>query len=400
MRLFVEEISNFVAFVSLEKEWNDLLALAPSDAPFLRHEWFRVWWKAFGGGKRMAVLTVRSQEGRLLAVAPLMEARGIRTGVPCRIWASMSNDHSGRFDFIFSEALQHPVEAVEAIIAYMERRAPKIHLMELQDLPADSRTIRLFQEVSVRKGRAIGLGPSIRTPYVPIEGTWSAYFDSLSGRLKRNLRRRRRQLEALGPVTMEQSTGAEVEGWSGLADRLREGFDIEALAWKGRAGTAIRENKTLTAFYREWAGLAAEQGWLRLYFLKLDERRIAFFYALQYGRTLYYLKLGYDPAFARYSPGVLLHQEILKSLFEERLSELDFLGPAMGWKLDWAKDVRPHVWFYSFQEGAVPSLVYFMKFKALPFLKRFRWALRLQRALFLKSAPERPLKEGEKIGDE
>lgn len=385
MEYRVEEISDFNAFLSLEKEWNALLTAGPVNAPFLRHEWFRIWWKAFGAGKQLAILTLRSSDGSLAAIVPFMEERGSRVGIPCRIWASMSNDHSCRFDFIVGGAPDGTrTRIVEAVAAYLAQRRPRVHLLELQDFPIDSPVLTLLLDTASRSGQKIGLRPELETPFIPIQGKWPAYYESVSGHLRRNLRRRRRQLEEQGKVEVICVTGEESGGSMRLGDHLREGFRIEAMAWKGSAGTAIRENESWADFYQEWARTASERGWLRLYFLKLNDQPIAFYYTLVYGEKLYYLKLGYDPAYARYSPGILLHQEILASAFDEKLVELDFLGPMMAWKQDWAKGVRPHVWVYLFQRGIIPQMIYRIKFKLFPYLKKIDWVQRLQGRLFSK----------------
>jgi CelD/BcsL family acetyltransferase involved in cellulose biosynthesis len=375
LKLSVEEISNEVSFAAVEKEWNAFLIRSAMNAPFLRHEWFRTWWKAFGADKKMAVFIVRSESGRWVAAAPLMEERGRRAGFPCRILTSMSNDHSCRFDFLLSNDPQDaPGEAIDAIMTSIARRTPKVDLLELQDILAASPTVMLLQQAAARRGRKVGMRPALQTPYIPVEGKWSVYLESISGHLKRNLKRRRRQLEEQGKVSIQRWTGdAFTEGGEArLMDRLQEGFEIEAMAWKGSAGTAIQKNEVWIEFYRQWAQTAAERGWLRLYFLKLNDQPIAFYYTLLYDRKLYYLKLGYDPAYARYSPGILLHQEILESLFNEKVMELDFLGPMMEWKGDWAKGERSHIWFYLFEKGFRPQLIRSIKFGVLPILRKAR----------------------------
>lgn len=397
--LTVEEISDEASFAALEKEWNAFLLRSSMDAPFLRHEWFHIWWKAFGAGRKMAVLIVRSEGGRWVAVAPLMEEKGIRAGLPCRLLTAMCNDHSCRFDFLLSNDPRDAAEdAIDAIVSFIATRSSKTDLLELQDILADSPTALALQKAAARRGQKVGMRPTLQTPYIPIAGTWSAYFDSVSGHLKRNLRRRRRQLEEQGKVSIQQWTGDPLsDGGEGLMDRLQEGFDIEAMAWKGSAGTAIRENEIWVEFYRQLAQTAAERGWLRLYFLKLNDRPIAFYYTFLYDRKLYYLKLGYDPAYARYSPGILLHQEILESLFHEKVTELDFLGPMMEWKREWAKGDRAHVWFYLFQKGVRPQLVRLIKFGLLPYMKQARqkaqrhWK-RASTIFSARSAPEKVIR--------
>ncbi|HZR45853.1 MAG TPA: GNAT family N-acetyltransferase [Candidatus Manganitrophaceae bacterium] len=375
LKLSVEEISDEASFAALEKEWNAFLVRSSMNAPFLRHEWFRAWWKAFGGGRKMAVFIVKTESGRWAAAAPLMEEKGVRAGIPCRVLTSMSNDHSCRFDFLLSNDPRDDAgDAIAAIMEAIARRAPKVDLIELQDILSDSPTVAAFRRLAAQSGRRVGLRPTLLTPYIPVEGKWPDYFDAVSGHLKRNLRRRKRQLEEQGEISIERWTGDGLSEGDRLGDRLREGFEVEAMAWKGSAGTAIRENEVWAEFYRQWAQTAAERGWLRLYFLRLNDRPIAFYYTLLYDRKLYYLKLGYDPAYARYSPGILLHQEILESLFQEKATELDFLGPMMEWKREWARGERAHVWFYYFQRGFRPRLIHSIKFGLLPYLKRLRRA--------------------------
>lgn len=405
----VEEISEELQFIALEKEWNALLAASPMNAPFLRHEWFRIWWKAFGEGKQLAILAVRAESGALAAIAPLMEARVFRAGIPCRIWTALCNDHSCRFDFIVADLPERERAAVfDALTGFLSARRPRIHLLELQDLPADSSTLIHLKAAAGRAGRRMGLRPSLETPILPITGPWESYFESVSGNLRRNLRRRRRQLEEQGKVSLTCVTGAAgTGGLDRLNESLEEGFKIEAMAWKGSAGTAIRENAAWAGFYLAWARAAAERGWLRLYFLNLNDRPIAFYYTVVYDRTIYYLKLGYDPAYARYSPGILLHQEILSSAFQEGLTALDYLGPRMAWKEEWTSQILPHVWLYFFERGAVPRAIYLIKFKLFPYLREISWMKRLQQRLLGKddfgvsSKPEgRPLQEAPAEGRE
>ena len=60
---------------SLGKEWNDLLAISASHVPFLRYEYVTAWWEGLGGGEwshgELYVITARSDDGRLVGIAPL-----------------------------------------------------------------------------------------------------------------------------------------------------------------------------------------------------------------------------------------------------------------------------------------------------------------------------------------
>src|SRR3990167_2779584 len=66
--------------LALEEPWGELEAVAGNTNVFLRFDWLATWWKHFGRGQRLMVVT--AEEGnRLIAVAPLMlgMAGGVRT---------------------------------------------------------------------------------------------------------------------------------------------------------------------------------------------------------------------------------------------------------------------------------------------------------------------------------
>lgn len=166
-----------------------------------------------------------------------------------------------------------------------------------------------------------------------IDGDWEAFEAERSTKFLRDLRRRSRRLHEQGKVEFEAA-----DGRSGLEQLLDDGFAVEAAGWKGSDGTAIVSSPKTERFYRRLAEWAAARGWLRLWFLRLDGRALAFVYALVHDGVHYSLKVGFDPELKAYAPGRLLHQKILRDAFAEPLRRFDFLGADDGWKLEWTED--------------------------------------------------------------
>jgi hypothetical protein len=174
------------------------------------------------------------------------------------------------------------------------------------------------------------MGSSRKVVYVPIgETTWDAYESGLPRKLRSGLRRRRRRLEEEGRVSLQVSYGKER-----LEELLEECFRIDGLGWKSDVGTSIKLSPAKRRFYTEAAYWAAERGWLRLYFLRLNGRALAFDYCLEYDKILYGLKTGYDPAYGMFSPGMILRHLMLAWAFSEGLSTCDFSVFAP-WKREW-----------------------------------------------------------------
>ena len=145
-------------------------------------------------------------------------------------------------------------------------------------------------------------------------------------------------LEELGEVTLEISDGSER-----LDDLLAEGFRLEASGWKAAEGTAIVSSREAQRFYEAIARWSAERGWLRLFFLRVGGKAIAFQLALEHGRTHYFLKGGYDPDDSAYSPGKLLLHATLAHALERGLDRYELMGDVEPWKLEWTKTMEERV---------------------------------------------------------
>ena len=101
----VEEINDRAQFVALERAWNALVA-ETDDQIFYRHEFFRVWVDNFAPDRRLRILVLRGEGGRLEAALPLYERRGSWYGLPVRELCATANLHSCRFDLIARDTVR------------------------------------------------------------------------------------------------------------------------------------------------------------------------------------------------------------------------------------------------------------------------------------------------------
>ncbi len=168
----------------------------------------------------------------------------------------------------------------------------------------------------------------LSSPYIVTEGSWDEFLSGHSRR--RQLRKAERRLGAKGSVSFEV-----VDSGPRLEPSLEEGLAVENTGWKAEAGTSILSQPATAQFYRELADWAAGRGELRLWFLRVDGRAIAFAYCLEANGVHYQLKTGFDPEYRNFGPGVLLTQEKVKHAFEQGVGRYEFLGAADNHKLDW-----------------------------------------------------------------
>jgi len=173
----------------------------------------------------------------------------------------------------------------------------------------------------------------------------SAWFDcsnpdfSIPGKLRRNLRRLRKQLDEQGTQRWEQVS----EGLA-LEQAFREFLKVEAAGWKGResSGTAIGLSPVLERFYH--AVMMADDLELKpsINLLWLDEKCIAAQFTLQTKECLSLLKIGYDEEYARFSPGSLLLENVLEQAIEESIDKVSLVS-SPPWAQRWNPE-NMHVW--------------------------------------------------------
>jgi len=358
----VETITDYQSFLDLEDVWTQVQEEARCDNPFVTYEWMRTWWEAFGRGKELCILLVKQRRDPV-AVAPLMLDVGRLVGMRVRCLESIQNAHTPRFDFLVSRSAD---EVYGAIWKHLLALRPHWDVLQLNQLPKGSRTLEEFPRLAEQAGVPYGIWHSNDSPYLALSGDWESYLATLDSKHRSNLRNRLKRLGQIGTPSLSTVTaGPDLDGM------LEEGLRIEAAAWKGKAGTAICCQPELRQFYSSLARRFAARGWVRLQFLNVGDRRAAFAYSICYRGKSYLVKIGYDPEFSVYSPFNLLCRFLLRDAFEEGLSEFDFLGESMDWKLRWAREQRPHYWLYIFPNALRSRLLHSAKFRLIPLLKSF-----------------------------
>jgi CelD/BcsL family acetyltransferase involved in cellulose biosynthesis len=328
-------------------EWEEL-AEQTGASPFRRPGWFEPWWRAFGSGN-LQVFTVR-RNGRLAAVVPLVRRGG---GL-----ASPTNWHTPEFGIVAADE-----EAAGALVGAVLAQEPKRLSIAFIDRAGDD--FARFRGAAAAAGYLQHTRTLELSPFVAIDREWEDYLQTVRKHRRENRRRRLRRLGEVGDVAFESQVPADR-----LDELLAEGFEIEASGWKREQGTAIVSRPETLAFYTEVARWAAERGWLRLHFLRVGGRPIAFELDLTHGGTSWDLKGGYDPEFRQYAPGFLITFEILASLFAQGASTYELGGADEPFKREFTQTNRQRVLFEAFARSPVGAVGWAARAYARPLAKR------------------------------
>lgn len=339
--------------IDLDSDW-DTLADRVGTPPFLRPGWFAAWHRAYGTGK-LEVLRVRD-EGRLVGVLPVE----LREGATL----SPTNTHTPVFGAV-AETADAERELARRLLSEAEGR---IEFAYVESASTLLDTLRETARSAKRSERRSVLTELVaRPPYVATAGGWDAYLASRPRKFVKDVRRRRRRLEELGPVEVTVHTSVH-----GLTEALEEFVALEASDWKAAEGTSIGSRSASRRFYAEIAHWAARRGWLRLIFLRLDGRPVAAEFDLECAGALYALKCGFDREYRSFGPGQLLTHDCIRMAFDGGLATYEFLGTDEPYKMFWTETTREQVRVRSFRRTVSGDLAALARHHARPMVRRLR----------------------------
>jgi CelD/BcsL family acetyltransferase involved in cellulose biosynthesis len=343
-----QAVERHTDIAEIAPEWDELADRARA-APFLRPGWVAAWLDAFGGTPTL--LAVR-ERGELKAVLPLVRGRAL-VELP-------ANGHT---------PLAGPVADGAAAVAELARA-----LLAAPPARTDLRALADHDPLlaAVRGEARENRHPTIervtdRQPYVDLTGSFEDYAAGLPRKHRKEIGRMQRRLGEEGAVTFEFADGTD-----GLDPLLEEGFAIEGSGWKDENGTAIQAAGETRRFYTEVARWAAARGWLRLAFLRLDGRPLAFDLCLDDGRAFYVLKGGYDVEYRRFGPGTLLTHESLRLAFTRGLDSYEFLGSDDPYKLNWTETSHDRVRLQVFSRSVGGRVQHLAWRRGRPMVKRLQ----------------------------
>jgi CelD/BcsL family acetyltransferase involved in cellulose biosynthesis len=316
--MHITTVRSLPELISLEKEWNDLLAMSASHVPFLRHEYITAWWQGLGGGEwtqgELYVVTARQDEGDLVGIAPLFLTNN-RDGEPALMLIG-SIEISDYLDVI---ARPEDVPAfMEALLKYLAgEEMPGLHLLDWYNLLDSSPTLLALQAAADKLGWSCSLQPLQHCPYITLPGDWEKYICSIDKKQRHEIRRKmRRSKEYYLPVrwyitqageNLEQETEDFMRLMANEADKAK--FLTPAMRTQMHAIVQA----------------ANKAGWLQLAFIEVNGEKAAGYLNFDYMNHIWVYNSGLDFRFSELSPGWVLLGNLLEWANEHQRKYFDFM---------------------------------------------------------------------------
>lgn len=331
--VMVKQHSTIEDFESLHKQWNALLEKSRSNTIFLTWEWLYAWWCHFGADRTLNIVTVRDPAGRLIGIGPFCITK--RSGwLNPRLLTFLGTTRvsSEYLDIIAEPGCEQ--EVVEAICGLLFDAGDSFDAAMLSDLLDSSLVMRRVKDWARAHQHVVEQSPCQICPYVVLPESAEEFLKALRPAMRSNLKRGTRQIEQMG---VEFSSVETIEDLKAALGAL---FELHQKRWNARGRDGNLKDAAIRAFHVQVAPQLFEHGWLRLYHLKTGHDRIASLYAFRYAKTLYYYQAGFDPEWARFSPGTVLMGKTIEDAISNGLTEYDYLRGEEAYKTRWTKQHR------------------------------------------------------------
>lgn len=364
-------ISSETAFVALADQWDALVRSRPRPSPFLLHAWVLEWWRHYGEGGELAA-HVAYRDGRLVGALPLC----LRNRYGLRV-LSFVGGHTSLADLLVADAEDREVGA-----ALADRAASAGQdFAEFSGLPADSRLVA-------------ELGPSALTlierseaPVLDLSAGWEeVYRAKFSSKKRSHHRRRRRQLAELGRLDVEVARTADE-----LELALEDAFTLHERRWTGRPDGSGFATPVGRSFHHATVRELAKLDIPRIVTLKIDGRPVAFHYYLALEGRMYVHRIAFDPAFGRFSPGMINTFDAIETAAAEGVTRVEFLGGAERYKLELADHLEPLYRGFGLAHGAKGKAAVAARVAGIRTRRRLKRSAALRRFYFDGLAPARRL---------
>lgn len=309
--------------------WDALWQRSDVCMPLARADYVAHWLTKFGRRNAFRALVVKRDE-MFLAALPLVG--------PCSTTLPRAGGLTGNHWALCGDLLLDRTAAEPAVCDLLAQGLNDVPwpLACLSPVPYESRRWRLLAEAARSRGLSTLAVHSDCAGQVRINGNWDDYRASWSGNHRRYLRKARRRAERSGKLSLEvhiDPPAAQIEAL------MHRGCEIEDRSWKGAAGTSILRAPHIFEWYLDQVRRLAGDRHLQLTFLKHSGQPIAFEYGYRAKGTYFSHKVGYDAAYATFSPGQLLREMLIEQFFAgSDIQLVDFWGPLSDATEKWATD--------------------------------------------------------------
>ena len=300
-------------FDSIGDEWECILPRTGANTIFITPWWQQLWWRRYGNSDAsLEILSVRKGDS-LLGIAPLMTRGDTLSFLG-------DTDLFDYHDFLVREGCEDDFYAT--LWQHIETMDWKN--MELKSLRESSETLRRFPALAQDNGWSADIAEEDVSPYTSLQPSWDEYVSGLRKKDRHELRRKLRRL-----TNGNQAEQYAFDDPDEIADAMPEFFRLMRASKPDKDDFLTPDREQ---FFRDLAQELAPRGQYKLFFLELNDVRVASCICFDYNGSYMLYNSGYDPKYSALSVGLLNKALCIQDAIETGKKSFDFLRGAERYK--------------------------------------------------------------------
>jgi CelD/BcsL family acetyltransferase involved in cellulose biosynthesis len=356
--LTLDVVDDEAGFAELRGDWGDVAAADPDTNVFLTWQWTQTWWRHFGAGvddHELHIVVVRDLQG-VVGIAPLFRSRVGVGPLAVPVLQRINHDSGDYGGMLLSRRAD---EAVALLVDHLGAQLQRdVAVVVLSRLASDARFTALLGDELVRHAVTIEtlveqLGEACLFTDV------RAGFDLAKQAKKHKIRQRLRRLgEQHGEVTFVEHTGDSLD--AGL-DRL---VSLHDRRWEelDEPMQGLLAEPARRAFLLDAIRALDTEGMVTLLSIEASGTPVAVELDFVHENRVFLFKGAFDPEFAAFSPGQLLHHRVFEDGLADGIDVFDFCRGDAQYKRRWANGER-HLSTVTLSRPGLPGAVSRQRFR-------------------------------------
>ena len=326
------EAKTYVGLGSLPEHYAGLFAEASQDCFFLSLPWFRSLEKSvLGTNEVVQIVGVESDEPPRTALGALvlkLSKSDNRVFSPRRV-DSLTNYYSSYFGPLLARDSGNADKVVKMLVSELTSRKPHWDVLNIRPVDLSLPGVQSLHLALGASGLKTQTYFCFGNWYLNVNGrSYAEYFKDLPNVIKKNVPYYRRRLEKTALVRVQVCTTLEH-----LESAVGDYETIYNSSWRNPEG--------YPNFIRSFIRTAAEEGWLRLGILYVDDGPAAAQLWIVHGQVASIYKICYAEKFGKFSVGSVLTAYMLEHVLDrDKVSEVDYLTGDDSYKANWMSNRR------------------------------------------------------------
>ena len=195
----------------------------------------------------------------------------------------------------------------------------------------------LYAENEPASSLAMGLNSNVDPSMaIDLPDNWEAFLAGVSKKLRNNIRRTIRNLEADHQVNMVRVGLSPDDSTDEVEKLIEDALSVCRRSWQGKAehGVAICDAST-EEFFKQSSRALAKEGMLDLAVLYIDDTAAAYSWGAARNGIGYISTAGFDAELIKLGPGTILDALIIKDSIERSMTLLDWGSEFADYKRHW-----------------------------------------------------------------